>query len=137
MAIAVEANNPLRIHRLEDLAGDVALALCAPEVPCGRYAREVLARAAVEVEPRSFELDVKAVVTRVALGEVDAGIVYGSDVVSSEDVEAVPIPDEVNVTARYLIAMVGSADDAAREFYGFVLSPRGSEILRRHGFEAP
>ena len=138
LAIAVELDNPQDIHDLEDLDGDVALALCAPEVPCGRYAREVLDRAGVDIEPRSLEPDVKAVLTRVALGEVDAGIVYESDVMASDDVSGVSIPDDVNVVASYPIALVGSGSgDAARAFYELVLSKRGSDILERHGFDAP
>lgn len=137
MAIAVARGDPLDIRTLEDLSGDVAVALCAPEVPCGGYARAVLERAGVDVEPRSFEADVKAVLTRVALGEVDAGIVYGSDVVSSDEVSEVPIPDRVNVTARFVIAEVGSPSRAAHAFFEFLLSERGADVLRRHGFGTP
>jgi molybdate transport system substrate-binding protein len=138
LAIAVELDNPQDIDDLEDLDGDVALALCAPEVPCGRYARDVLDRAGIDVEPRSLEPDVRAVLTRVALGEVDAGIVYESDVLTSDEVSSVSIPDDVNVVASYPIALVGSGSgDAARAFYELVLSKRGSDILERHGFDAP
>lgn len=137
MSIAVAKGNPLGIDDLADLR-EVSIASCAPEVPCGRYAAEVLKAAGVSVDPRSLEPDVKAVLTRVGLGEVDAGIVYRSDVASSDDVSAVSIPGEVNIVARYPIATIGDdPSDGARAFYEFVLSDAGAEILERHGFEGP
>jgi molybdate transport system substrate-binding protein len=137
MAIAVAKGNPLAVEDLGDLER-ISVALCAPEVPCGRYARDVLEAAGASVDARSLEPDVKAVLGRVALGEVDAGIVYGSDVASSDDVSAVSIPDGSNVVARYPIALIGDApSEAARAFYELVVSEAGIEILERHGFERP
>lgn len=137
MAIAVAKGNPLGIEDLGDLER-ISVALCAPEVPCGRYARDVLEAAGVSVDARSLEPDVKAVLARVALGEIDAGIVYGSDVASSDDVSAVSIPDGSNVVARYPIALIGDApSETALAFYELVVSDAGAEILERHGFERP
>jgi molybdate transport system substrate-binding protein len=137
LVIAVERGNPRAIDGLADLRSDVAVALCAPEVPCGRYARDALDRAGVDVEPRSFEPDVKAVLTRVALGEVDAGIVYASDVVVTGEVTAIPIPPGANVVATYPIALVAGAGDDARAFFDLVLSDKGGRILEQHGFGRP
>ena len=135
MAIAVARGNPLAIDELGDLS-EVSVALCAPEVPCGRYARRVLESAGVALEPRSFEPDVKAVLSRVALGEVDAGVVYGTDVLAAADqVSSVEIPDEHNLRVVYPIALIGhESTPGAQDFYAFVLSDVGQAILRSHGF---
>lgn len=141
LEIAVEPGNPLGIRALGDLArDDVILVLAAGEVPAGRYADEALARAGVDVSPSSREADVRAVLSKVELGEADAGIVYHTDVVAAGDaVDGVEIPAEDNVVARYPIAaLAGSANPAtAAAFVDFVLSAPGQRILRAHGFAAP
>ena len=141
LAIAVEPGNPLNIRGLADLARpELLVVLAAPEVPVGRYAGEALEAAAVEVRPVSLEATVKAVVTKVALGEADAGIVYRTDVLAADGaVEGVEIPDEDNVAAMYpIVALAGAADpDSAEAFVEFVVSPAGQAILARHGFTAP
>lgn len=138
LEIAVEPGNPLGIETLADLARpDVTLVLAAAEVPAGQYAREALANAGVTVEPASLEQDVRAVLSRVSLGEADAGIVYASDVASAGDeVEGVPIPDGQNVPATYPIATLAEAPnpEAADAFVAFVLSEEGRAILADHGF---
>ena len=141
LEIAVEPGNPLGIRALGDLTrDDVILVLAAGEVPAGRYADEALARAGVDVSPSSREADVRAVLSKVELGEADAGIVYHTDVVAAGDaVDGVEIPAEDNVVARYPIAaLAGSANPAtAAAFVDFVLSAPGQRILRAHGFAAP
>ena len=135
LVIAVGPGNPMDIRSLEDLA-DVSVALCAPEVPCGHYAQEALNKASVRLEADSYEPDVKAVLNRVTLGEVDAGIVYVTDVLAA-DVLSVPIPPEHNVVALYEIAVVDQEDEAAEAFYDLVLSAEGRAVLESHGFETP
>ena len=94
LAIVVEESNPKGIRSLADLArpGTVVV-LCAPEVPCGAYAAAALDKAGVTVEPASLEENVKAVVTRVTLGEADAGVVYATDVKAATDADGVPLDD--------------------------------------------
>jgi molybdate transport system substrate-binding protein len=80
------------------------------------------------------------VVSKVQLGEVDAGIVYATDAASAkEHVDAVPIPDEHNVVGTYPIAVLanGGATETAEDFVAFVLSPDGREVLRSFGFTGP
>lgn len=140
LTIVVEPGNPKGISDLRDLAGDVVVVLCAPEVPCGRYARQALDEAAVSVRAASLEENVKAVVARVALGEADAGIVYKSDALASRgEVDEVEIETGASADAVYPMAVVDGAThaDFAREWVRFVTSPTGARILRDHGFLAP
>lgn len=139
--IIVEAGNPEGITGLGDLAnGDLTVISCAPETPCGRYAQTVLDNAGVTVTFRSLEENVKAVVSKVTLGEADAGIVYATDVLAAgETATGVAIPADLNVVAEYPIAVTeASADsDAALAFIEFVLSSDGRAILESYGFVSP
>lgn len=141
LAILVQRGNPKKIESLADLARpDVRAALCAPAVPAGRYAREAFARAGVAVPETSQELDVKAVVSRVLLGEADAGVVYVSDVRAAGDrAEGVAIPDALNVVARYPVAVLKEARQpaAAGAFVKFLRGTGAQAILARHGFLPP
>ena len=141
LVIVVERGNPKRIDGLPSLAaGDVVVVLCAPEVPCGRYAEEALRRADVRLDPASFEENVKAVVAKVALGEADAGIAYATDALAARDrVDAVEMPQDPSLEATYAIAVVSATADteAANEWVEFVLSETGQRILQSHGFLSP
>ena len=139
LEIIVRAGNPENIRSLEDLANpDLVLSLCNEECPAGKYAAEALDNAGVSAKPDSLETEVKAVVTRLQVGEADAGIVYASDVASAVgEVEGVPIPDDVNVIATYPIAELDDATSGAGEFVDFALSERGRAILEEHGFIVP
>lgn len=139
LEIVVEDGNPLDIRGLEDLTrDDVTVVLAAEEVPAGQYAREALDAQGLDVRPASLETDVRAVLSRVALGEADAGVVYASDIASAGDsVEGVTVPADENVPATYPIAALADADepDTARAFVDFVGSEEGRRLLRRFGFE--
>ena len=137
--IIVAPGNPLGITGVADLAADdLVLVVCAPEAPCGKYAAQVFQNAGVEVTPDSLEENVKAVVTKVTLGEADAGIVYTTDVLAAgDDAAGVSIADDVNVRAEYPIAAIVGAPASAQDFIDFVLSPAGQAILGRFGFGAP
>ena len=111
--------------------------LAAPEVPAGKYAEEVLGRAGVTVAPVSLEVSVKGVVTKVSLGEADAGIVYVTDVDAAEGkLEGVAIPDDQNVIATYPIATLNDSEypDDAEAFMDLVLSAEGQKVLAAYGF---
>jgi molybdate transport system substrate-binding protein len=141
LAIVVEKGNPRGVRTLGDLASsDLKVVLAAEEVPAGRYAKQVLDRAGVRVQAVSQEDNVKAVVTKVSLGEADAGIVYVTDVTAGGDkVEGVDIPQDQNVVATYPIATVKAsrAQDQAQAFLDLVLSGEGRRVLEEHGFLPP
>jgi molybdate transport system substrate-binding protein len=141
LQIVVEQGNPKGIKKLDDLASkDVKVVLAAEEVPAGKYAKQVLDQAGVSVQPVSQEDNVKAVVTKVSLGEADAGIVYVTDVTAGGDkVEGVEIPKDQNVTATYPIATVkaSKAPDKAQAFMDLVLSDQGQQVLKSYGFLPP
>ena len=141
LQIAVPAGNPAAITGLEDL-GDEALliGLCAAEVPCGDLARRVLDRAGVTPAPDTDELDVRALLTKIGAGELDAGLVYVTDVVAGGDrVEGIDIPDELDVVASYPIGTLTSSanPDVASAFVEFVLGEQGQAILASYGFGPP
>jgi molybdate transport system substrate-binding protein len=141
LAIAVAPGNPAGIASLADLADpDLKVVLAAPEVPAGKYAQQVLGAAGVEVSPVSLEESVKGVVTKVSLGEADAGIVYVTDVTAADGaIDGVDIPADVNVAADYPIATVaasGSADDA-QAFVDLALSAEGQKTMASFGFLPP
>ncbi len=141
MEIVVPNGNPKDIASLGDLArSDLVVLLCDPAVPCGRYSSQVLANAGVRIAPASFEVNVKGVLGKVALGEADAGIVYVTDVLAAKErVDGVAIPKDKNVVAQYPIAIVERSSDQqeAERFVAFLTSEIGVRILRRHGFGAP
>jgi len=141
LAIVVRRGNPKGIGGLADLARpDLVVALCGPGVPAGRYARQALARAGSTVRSVSDEPSVSAVLAKVELGELDAGIVYATDVrAASGRVDGVEIADEHNVRAAYPIAVLtaGSNRAAAASFVELALSEDGQRILRSFGFLVP
>jgi molybdate transport system substrate-binding protein len=138
MQIAVPPENPGNITRLSDLARPtVKVALCQTAVPCGVTAAKVFANARLTMTPVTQEVDVKAVLTKVALGEVDAGIVYVTDVrAAGGTVRGIVIPADVNASTRYPIATLTKAPNkaTARAFTGYVLSPSGAGVLSAAGF---
>jgi len=141
LAIVVPAGNPKAITGLADLARPgLVVSICAPDVPAGKYARQAFGKANVAVPSGSQELDVKAVVSRVKLGQADAGIVYTTDVKDGgPQVAAVSIPDDQNVIAIYPISLVKKGPNPAMAtlFLTYLLSPPGQAILAAHGFLAP
>jgi molybdate transport system substrate-binding protein len=141
LELAVGKGNPKALARLEDLTRPgIVFVLCAPEVPCGKFAAQALAKAGATAKPKSFEENVKAVLTKVSLGEADAGIVYVTDVRSAgARVEGVAIPDDQNVLATYPIAVLEKSKnpEGARTFVDFVLSAAGRRVLAGYGFLSP
>lgn len=140
MEIAVPPGNPGGIAGLEDLARpELFVGLCAEEVPCGRLGHQVLERAGVAAAPDTNETDVRSLLTKVEAGELDAGLVYRSDVVAAAGkVEGIDLPTSAggDILASYPIAVLaGSADpDLARAFVDHVVSPEGQRILAAASF---
>jgi molybdate transport system substrate-binding protein len=138
LEIAVPVGNPGGVDSLADLASPgVSVALCAPEVPCGALAQTVLADDGVELTPATLEPDVKSALTKVELGEVDAALVYRTDVVAAGDaVEGVEIGGADSPTTTYEAARLRDAPDPALTdaFVDHVLSSEGRDVLAAAGF---
>lgn len=141
LTVVVPSANPAQIASLADLArAGVKVAQCQPAVPCGVLAAKVLATAGLTVTPATLEPDVKSVLTKVRLGEVDAGLVYVTDAVAAAgSVTAVPMPAGVNATTAYPIAALSHAANpaGARAFVDAVVSAEGLAVLKAAGFGAP
>jgi molybdate transport system substrate-binding protein len=141
LEVAVPVGNPGGVIGLADFSRvELLLGLCAQEVPCGDYGRRALHNAGVEPSVDTEEPNVRALLTKIEAGELDAGIVYTTDVVSTDgDVDGIEIPDGDNVYADYPIAVLTDAPnaDGAAAFMAFVLSDEGRSILVDHGFVSP
>jgi molybdate transport system substrate-binding protein len=119
---------------------DVVLAVCAPEVPCGAAAAEVLDRVGLADHPDTYEDDVRAVLTKVELGEVDAGLVYRTDVLSAGDrVLAWAFTEAEAARNRYPVAVLEEAanPEAAQAFVDLLVSDEGRRLLGEAGFSEP
>lgn len=141
LQIAVPADNPAGVRGLADLARrGVKVALCQAQVPCGAAAITVLGKAGVQVTPVTLEADVRATLTKVRTGEVDAGLVYLTDVRSAgAAVRGIAIPAALNTRTRYPIGVLREARNpaGARAFTAYVLSAAGRQVLAAADFEAP
>lgn len=148
LMLAFPVHNPAGIEPAENgvpgladlLPRDVTLAVCAPEVPCGAAAAEVLDRAGLVDVPDTYEDDVRAVLTKVLLGEVDAGLVYRTDVLTAGDeVGALAFREAEAARNRYPVAVLDDAPNpaAAQAFVDLLLSDEGRRLLTDAGFFEP
>ena len=139
--IAVPPSNPANVSSVNDLAkSSVKVALCEPKVPCGVVAAEVFKNAGITVKPVTLQPDVKSVLTQVELGNVDAGMVYVTDVIAAgSKVKGVVIPANLNASTLYPIATITSSKEMsiAQAFVAYVLSPAGQQVLAAAGFQKP
>ncbi|WP_405982113.1 molybdate ABC transporter substrate-binding protein [Streptomyces sp. NBC_00158] len=139
LVIATGKGNPFKVDELKDLADSkIKVVLAAPEVPVGRYSKQILDAQKVEVKPVSQEPNVRAVLSKVELGEADAGLVYKTDTTKSGDkVVAVDIPDEQNAVASYPAATLKQSKnaEAAAAFVAWLSSPEAQKILQDAGFQ--
>jgi molybdate transport system substrate-binding protein len=138
LEIAVPKGNPGKITGLKDFADkNKKIALCAVQVPCGAAADKVFKAAGITAQPDSLEQDVKAALTKVGLGEVDAALVYKTDVLSAKDkVEGIEFPEASKAVNEYPIATLTKAPnaDGAKAFVDYVLSDKGKAVLSAAGF---
>lgn len=141
MEIATPPGNPAGIKTVADLARPgVKVALCDPAVPCGSTALQVFKNAKVSVRPTASEPDVKTTLGVVETKEVDAGMVYVTDVRSAgNSVVGVTIPDNVNASTTYPIAVLSKSGNhnLAQAWVDYVLSARGQRVLIADGFLKP
>jgi molybdate transport system substrate-binding protein len=141
LEIAVPAGNPAGVHSVQDLAKPgVKVAVCDPEVPCGAAAQEVFTNAGITVHPAANLADAKSTLAAVESREVDAGVVYVTDVrAAGKQVEGVVIPDTLNATTTYPITVLKDATNPAlaQAWVDFVLSPTGRAVLSADGFGQP
>jgi molybdate transport system substrate-binding protein len=141
LQIATLPGNPDRISSLEDLAkSGVKVVLCDKEVPCGAATQKALDTAGLDLEPASYEQDVKGALTKVELKEADAAVVYRTDVRAAGDkVDGVDFPESADAVNDYPIALLEDAPNrtAARAFIALVRSPEGQKVLTEAGFLKP
>lgn len=141
LEIAVPPSNPGKITGIKDFADPAkTIALCAPEVPCGAAAALVFKAAGLTAAPDTLEQDVKAALTKVELGEVDAAMVYRTDVASAGDkVMGIAFPEAGGAINDYLIAPLKASSNAkaAAAFVAWVLSDHGRAVLSKAGFDLP
>ncbi len=141
LEIAVPKGNPGKITGLKDFTDkDRKIALCAVQVPCGAAADKVFKAVGLTPQPDTLEQDVKAALTKVSLGEVDAALVYKTDVLAAKDkVDGIEFPEASKAINEYPIATLSKAPNAAgaKEFVGYVLSDKGKAVLSAAGFDAP
>ncbi|MEU7551824.1 molybdate ABC transporter substrate-binding protein [Streptomyces sp. NPDC044571] len=141
LVIATGKGNPFKVAGLKDLANTkIKVVLAAPEVPVGRYGKQILDAQKIEVKPVSQEPNVRAVLSKVELGEADAGLVYKTDSAKSADkVATVEIPDDQNAVASYPAATLKQSKDAeaAAAFVAWLSTPEAQKILQDAGFQKP
>jgi len=141
LEIAVPAGNPAGITGLADFGkADLKIALCAEQVPCGTASKKVFEAAGITAAPDTLEQDVKAVLSKVSLGEVDAALVYKTDIQAAGDkVEGIEFPEAAQAVNEYPIATCAKAPnpEGAKAFVDFVLSDKGRAVLTEAGFGAP
>jgi molybdate transport system substrate-binding protein len=152
LVVIVPIGNPARLATPADLGRPgVTVIAAAEDVPISRYAAEMLRNLAKEpgypadLEGRyerniaSREDNVAGIVTKIELGEGDAGLVYVTDTAPPAAVEIVPIPERANVRVDYVGAVVSASSngDAAAALLDWLAGPDGQAILREFGFRAP
>lgn len=141
LEIAVPKGNPGKITGLKDFADkNKKIAICAVQVPCGAAAKKVFDATKIVAQPDSLEQDVKAALTKVSLGEVDAAMVYKTDVLAAKGkVEGIEFPEADKAINDYPIATLTNAKnaDGAKAFVDYVLSAQGTTVLTAAGFDAP
>lgn len=140
LVIAVEAGNPLGIKGLEDLTKPgVTVALCAEQVPCGAAAKNAIEASGLTITPVSFEENVRAALSKVSLGEVDAALVYRTDAAIVETVEAVEFPESAEAINDYPIVVLSDAPNkpGGEAFVAHLRSPEGIAVLTAYGFQQP
>lgn len=141
LVIVTGEGNPKKIDNLKDLTDSkLKVVLAASQVPVGRYGKQVLDAQKLDVKPVSQEPNVRAVLSKVELGEADAGLVYKTDAATApKKVDAVDIPDAQNAVASYPAASLKMSQHAAAAaaFVKWLSTPKAQQILQQAGFQKP
>ena len=141
LQIAVPPDNPGHITGLGDLTDPQrTIALCAVQVPCGAASGAVFSAAGLIPSPDTLEQDVRGALSKVELGEVDAALVYRTDVIAAGDaVLGIDFPESANAVNAYPIVTLAQAPtpDAAEKFVAYVLSQEGQQVFADAGFGSP
>lgn len=141
LAMVVPKDNPAKLSKFADLdKPGVSYVVCVPTAPCGKLALEQLAAHHITAKPKSEEVDVKSVLSKVELGEADAGLVYVTDAVAAGDkVQQVAVPASGDLLNVYPIAALKDAAKPAlaAEWVDLVTSSQGQQVLRTAGFGKP
>jgi molybdate transport system substrate-binding protein len=141
LQIAVAPGNPKHITSLADLAEPgVLTVICQAQVPCGTASHKALDAAGVDLKPASEEQNVTAVLTKVATGDADAGLVYATDINSAGDkVQGIDFPEAATAINTYPVAVLREAKNsaAARAFVDLVTGAEGRKVLSGIGFGPP
>ncbi len=139
LTIVTPPDNPADITSMRDFeSDDVDFAVCVPEAPCGNATAELMKLNGVDAQPATEEQNVKSVLTKVTLGEVDAGVVYVTDAhAAGDDVKAIAAKNASEVVNPYPIAVLDEASDSelAQEWVDLVLSKKGQQVLGSNGFQ--
>jgi molybdate transport system substrate-binding protein len=140
LQIAVPKGNPIGVRGLDDFAREnLFIGLCAPAVPCGELARQSLERAGVVPSVDTDEPNVRALAVKIAAGELDAGLVYQTDVIANAgSLDGINMSPEHVITVDYPLARLDEAPNPAGAmlFIDFVLSERGQSIMQQYGFQS-
>lgn len=130
LVLAVPTGNPGGVQALDDLAkSELAIAVCAPDVPCGAATAEL----PVEINADTMEANVRQVAAKITAGEVDAGVIYRSDLLAIEGLEPIPIEAEA---VRVEVPVIVFAD-ASSPLLDFLQQPATLELFREFGYEVP
>ncbi|WP_025273262.1 molybdate ABC transporter substrate-binding protein [Haloglycomyces albus] len=140
LVIAVPEDNPFDVSDLNDLAASEAtVAVCAVEAPCGQISDRVLSASNSSPNIQTYEKSVKSTLAKLELGQVDAALVYRSDVLTaSADLRPIPLSPELDPFATYSIALVERAlnPEAGEAFIDYVRSASGQHVLEQYGYRS-
>ena len=131
LVLVTPPGNPASISSIENIDGK-KIAVCAPVVPCGSLAYSLAIQEGIELAPSTIEPNVRSVRTKVELGEVDAGLIYITDV--TDGTEVIDTPRLKTAKTKYPITVLKPVESAAEEFVDFVMSETGQAILGSYGF---
>ena len=151
LSLIVPRDNPAKIINLSDLARPgIKIVMGTKDVPVGDYALQIIAKLSndsnfgpdyktkVLANVISQETNVNYVVTKVALGEADAGFAYFSDITEemTSKVDKIDIPDEYNIMAEYPMGILLESEFPAesQEFMNLVMSDEGRSVMEKYGF---
>ena len=138
VVIAYPSANPKNIVTSQDLNNkDLIWIQCDHQVPCGAASDKALAVDGVTAKPKSLEPDVNSVLNKLIAGEVDAAIVYLTDVFANSNLTSLEFIDKVSAATSYSIGTSSAASPAAQAFVAYVLSKSGQDVLIAAGFDAP